>query len=365
MKHVYWTTLLLVLFAAPAVAQHHHDDNEKRKDREAEVRVYLADKDKKPVSLASMDATLVLTTADGTKKVRKATRVVPPEGEKKGLGHGGEVRKMDEYFVELVVRKPHGEHGHKEKDATPYFGLQVGLDELTFSAVVIFRIRGKTYNVKGFEYPPAVRNNYKDAVARVEEHLKAIQALIDTNELEKVHAVAERISYVCEKLPDLAPHDDKVDVEKTCKAVIALFSEIDEAADAGKKRETIQVFSKYKLKVAELKKHVKGEGHNHHEDGTSKTTRSLRVTYFYLPGCATCAKVQRGVSALPKEFGHRVSVENVDATTSRAKRVVKELGFGKHGLVVRDDAGKVLFKQKDHTVKMKDVRNAIKEHGSG
>ena len=66
--------------------------------------------------------------------------------------------------------------------------------------------------------------------------------------------------------------------------MIALFSEIDEAADAGKKRETIQVFSKYKLRVAELKKHVKGEGHNHHEEGTAKTTRSLRVTYFYLPG---------------------------------------------------------------------------------
>ena len=138
--------------------------------------------------------------------------------------------------------------------------------------------------MKGFEYPPAVPNNYKDAVARVEELLKAIQGLIDTNDLEKVHAVAEKISYVCEKLPELAPHDDKADVEKTCKAVIALFGEIDEAADAGKKRETIQVFSKYKLKVGELKKHVKGEGHNHHEEGTAKATRSLRVTYFYLPG---------------------------------------------------------------------------------
>ena len=78
-----------------------------------------------------------------------------------------------------------------------------------------------------------------------------------------------------------------------------------------------------------------------------------------------CAKVQRAVSALPREFGHRVSVENVDATTPESKPIVKKLGFGNHGLVVRDEAGKVLFKQKDHTVKMKDVRNALKELGSG
>ena len=178
MKHMYWASLLLVLFAAPAVAQHHHDDDEKKKDGEAEVRIYLADKDRKPVSLVGVDANVVLATPDGKRKVRKATRVVPPEGERTGLGHGGEVRKMDEYFVELVVHKPHGEHegeghGHKKKDGTPYLGLQIELDELTFSAVVIFHIDGETYNVKGFEYPPAVPKNYKDAVARVEEHLKA------------------------------------------------------------------------------------------------------------------------------------------------------------------------------------------------
>lgn len=291
MKHMFWATLLLVLFAAPVVAQHHHDDddNEKEKHKEAEVRVYLADKDRKPVSLVGVGATVVLTAADGTRKVRKTTRVVPPAGQTTGLGHGGEVRAMGDYLVELVVHKPHGEHGdeehgHQKKDGTPYFRLKVGFDELHFSAVVIFSIGGKTHNVKGFEYPPAVPDNYEDAVARVEEHLKAIQALMDSNELEKVHAVAEKISYVCEKLPELAPHDDRADVEKICKAVISLFSEIDEAADAGKKRETIQVFSKYKRQVAELRKHVKAEGHDPHEEGTSKTTRSLRVTYFYLPG---------------------------------------------------------------------------------
>ncbi len=61
------------------------------------------------------------------------------------------------------------------------------------------------------------------------------------------------------------------------------------------------------------------------------------------------------------EFENRVIVENVDATTPESKRIVKELGFANHGLVIRDDAGKVLLKQKDHTVKMQEVRTAIKD----
>ena len=56
-----------------------------------------------------------------------------------------------------------------------------------------------------------------------------------------------------------------------------------------------------------------------------------------------------------------MGAENVNAKTPDSKRVVKELGFVNHGLVIRDEAGRVLFKQKDHTVEMEDVRNAIKD----
>ena len=55
-----------------------------------------------------------------------------------------------------------------------------------------------------------------------------------------------------------------------------------------------------------------------------------------------------------------MNVENVNAKTPDSKRVVKDLGFVNHGLVIRDGAGKVLFKQADHSVEMQDVRNAIK-----
>jgi hypothetical protein len=67
------------------------------------------------------------------------------------------------------------------------------------------------------------------------------------------------------------------------------------------------------------------------------------------------------VSGLEKEFKGRVKGQNVDATTPDSKKVIKDLGFETHGLVIRSTEGKVLWKQKDHDVQMDDVRSALKE----
>jgi hypothetical protein len=67
------------------------------------------------------------------------------------------------------------------------------------------------------------------------------------------------------------------------------------------------------------------------------------------------------VSGLEKEFKGRVKGQNVDATTPESKKVIKDLGFQTHGLVIRSPEGKVLWKQKDHDVQMDDVRSALKE----
>ena len=67
------------------------------------------------------------------------------------------------------------------------------------------------------------------------------------------------------------------------------------------------------------------------------------------------------MSGLEKEFNGRVKGQNVDATTPESKKVIKELGFENHGLVIRSAEGKVLWKQKDHDVNMDDVRSALKE----
>jgi hypothetical protein len=67
------------------------------------------------------------------------------------------------------------------------------------------------------------------------------------------------------------------------------------------------------------------------------------------------------VSGLEKEFNGRVKGQNVDATTPESKKVIKDLGFETHGLVIRSPEGKVLWKQKDHDVQIDDVRSKLKE----
>ncbi len=65
------------------------------------------------------------------------------------------------------------------------------------------------------------------------------------------------------------------------------------------------------------------------------------------------------MSGLAKEYAGKVRGENVDATTDENKKVVQELGFKSHGLVIRSSDGRVLWKQPDHEVKMEDVRREL------
>ena len=65
------------------------------------------------------------------------------------------------------------------------------------------------------------------------------------------------------------------------------------------------------------------------------------------------------MSGLENEFPGQVVAKNVDATTPESKQICSDLGFANHGLVVRDTAGDVLWKQPDHDVKIEDVRVAL------
>ena len=65
------------------------------------------------------------------------------------------------------------------------------------------------------------------------------------------------------------------------------------------------------------------------------------------------------MSGLEQEYRGKVEGENVDATTPENRKIVKELGFDNHGLVIRSADGKVLWKQPDHEVKVEDVRKEL------
>jgi len=74
-----------------------------------------------------------------------------------------------------------------------------------------------------------------------------------------------------------------------------------------------------------------------------------------------CARLQPAVSGLEQEFPGQVRGRNVDATSQEGRDAVGELGFESHGVVIRDAAGKALWKQADHSVKMEDVRAQLRE----
>lgn len=62
------------------------------------------------------------------------------------------------------------------------------------------------------------------------------------------------------------------------------------------------------------------------------------------------------VSGLDTEFPGKVKAQNVDATTPESRRVVQDLGFKNHGLVIRSPDGTPLWRQADHDVAIEDVR---------
>jgi hypothetical protein len=67
------------------------------------------------------------------------------------------------------------------------------------------------------------------------------------------------------------------------------------------------------------------------------------------------------VSGLEQDFPGKVKARNLDATTPENKKIVKDLGFQSHGLVIRSAEGKALWKQPDHDVRIEEVRKAIRD----
>jgi hypothetical protein len=66
------------------------------------------------------------------------------------------------------------------------------------------------------------------------------------------------------------------------------------------------------------------------------------------------------VSGLETEFPERVVARNVDATTEESRKVVQELGFKSHGLVIRSADGTPLWRQADHDVAIGDARAELR-----
>ncbi len=87
--------------------------------------------------------------------------------------------------------------------------------------------------------------SFAAGVARLKELHQEINHLIEHNELADVHRVAEEMAIVARKMKPLAARDiaqDRLtDAGRLCNEIAGYFSPIDEAADAGKKDETMAI----------------------------------------------------------------------------------------------------------------------------
>ena len=71
--------------------------------------------------------------------------------------------------------------------------------------------------------------------------------------------------------------------------------------------------------------------------------------------------MKTAVSGLEKEFPGEIKTENLNARDPESQKVIKDAGFQTHGLIIRDANDEIVWKQADQTVKMDDVREAIRK----
>jgi hypothetical protein len=274
--------------------EHGHDKHgEKKAGAEAgEVRVILLDKEKKPLSIEGMSATLFLEMAGGTKRTVK---VEAAAGE---AGHG-QTLPMGDRFVVLEVKKPHGGHGeeghgeghggehgedghvgHGGKAAffrgevpleayacpmgcamtekagkCPKCGMDMKECPIAFDAVVVLKGKdGKSQNVKGFKYPSGeAPRTLADAIAKVEAVAAAVEAKINEGKLAEVHEAAEPLKLVGDALPGLAG-GSREKAEAIGSKLKVHFDELDEAGDAGDEGKTKAALARLRETLAEMRK---------------------------------------------------------------------------------------------------------------
>ena len=99
--------------------------------------------------------------------------------------------------------------------------------------------------------------SFQAGVTRLEELHKKIGEEIDEGQLMRVHRLAEEMSLVAKKMKELAqkdlPADKRVEAGRLCNEVAGTYQPIDEAADSGKKVETVALHKKMGEAIAKLK----------------------------------------------------------------------------------------------------------------
>lgn len=101
-------------------------------------------------------------------------------------------------------------------------------------------------------------SSYGAAIRHIEQLRQEIAQLIASNKLADVHPPAEEISLAARRLPELAsksdiPRESWKDINVQSRDLANLFTDIDAAADRGKKAETEAAFEKMEKLIEKLK----------------------------------------------------------------------------------------------------------------
>ena len=93
-------------------------------------------------------------------------------------------------------------------------------------------------------------------MARLRELHQEINRLVEHNELANVHRTAEEMAILARKMKTLAsrdiPEDMRAEAGRLFNEIAGYFSPIDEAADAGKKDETITIHKQMAATIGKL-----------------------------------------------------------------------------------------------------------------
>jgi hypothetical protein len=83
------------------------------------------------------------------------------------------------------------------------------------------------------------------------------------------------------------------------------------------------------------------------------------VTYYYIPGCTTCARTSARLTDVTSHFAGRVAIRLVRNDSDEGRAANQRHGFLSHGVVLTTADGKEALAEADHRVFPEHVEAAL------
>jgi proteasome lid subunit RPN8/RPN11 len=227
---------------------------EAARDSSAEIRVFVLDKSGSPVDVKNWTGAVDVMPLRGQRKAFKFDPVSSKgEGHKEGVKEGakdpkdpmlcGQVKELDDWYVEMVVLRPGMPREEEGKAWDKGFShthggscFKVTVDEaaikdsktgvLNFKSTVVFTLpNGDTKYVKGFAYPEGV---IEDVLGRIlDKDLKETSKM----DHEQAAMTGRKIQKVLHSLPPLSfkSAEDRQEFEKAKQECMAACHRLEQA----------------------------------------------------------------------------------------------------------------------------------------